>query len=426
MEIHENNRFYWSYRDSPILPIGATDTDHLFQWEDDRLEEHLDELVEVGGNYVRNTMSDRDEECLKPFKQVNGMYDLNKWNQEYWRRLENFLEQTKERDIIVQIELWDGHDMKGELWQKSPYNPEMNVNYDASEIQVDQDLSLGDPFWHTHPFYLAPPTLNNYPQLLKYQKKFIRKIIEVSSEYDHVLYTICNECSMPQQFSNYWAKFIKEEADSKGEKIFVSDMRINGTTLPILEYSDLYDFSDISQIGTFAGQHHYELILGNRKRLKDNPSPMNVVKQYGSDEDKVPMTVSEDEAVKRFWRCIMGGCASFRFHRPKNFGIGLNERAKNMIKSLRKLQDEFNFFHSSPKEEVFKESKVDEAYALTTQEKILIYFTNGGEITLDSEESKSTLKWLDIESSKWTESEKLTDGRVKCPEKGQWAAILSE
>lgn len=37
-------------------------------------------------------------------------YDLNQWNQEYWDRFEKLLRLCRERDIIVQIELWDPWD----------------------------------------------------------------------------------------------------------------------------------------------------------------------------------------------------------------------------------------------------------------------------------------------------------------------------
>jgi hypothetical protein len=425
MKISEN-KFYWEHKGSPTILLGAADTDHLFQWTGEKLESHLDELVSTGGNYVRNTLSDRTEECVSPFQQVEDeRYDLNQWNNKYWNRLEEFLEKTEKRDIIVQIELWDPHDIKGEGWSESSYNPKRNVNYENSEVGVDQDLDLGDPFWYTHPFYLAPPILNDYPKLLNYQKKFIKKVMNICLEYEHVLYTVCNECSMPQKFSNYWAQFIKEVADEQDRKIYVSDMRINGNVLPVLD-NEVYDFSDISQVGAFAGQHHYEFILNNRRRLETDPSPMNVVKQYGSDAGEVPMAVSEDEAVQRFWRCIMAGCASVRFHRPEDFGIGLNSRAKATIKSARKVSKEFNLFQSEPKTNVLGNKKVDEAYVLAFEREYLVYFTDGGKVRFEVDKELE-VNWLNIEEGEWSEEEELSDRPLlKAPNSGQWIAHVKE
>ncbi len=52
------NPHYWQYKGKPVLLLGATDNDNLFQ--NDNLKSHLDSLRMFGGNYIRNTMSDRD------------------------------------------------------------------------------------------------------------------------------------------------------------------------------------------------------------------------------------------------------------------------------------------------------------------------------------------------------------------------------
>jgi len=52
---YKDNPRCWQYKGEPVLLLGASKTDHIFLLED--LEEHLDEIVRVGGNYVRNTMS---------------------------------------------------------------------------------------------------------------------------------------------------------------------------------------------------------------------------------------------------------------------------------------------------------------------------------------------------------------------------------
>jgi len=84
------NPSYWEYNGQPVLLLGATDNDNLFQ--NNNLKTHLDSLAEIGGNYVRNTMSDRDEGDLKAFYlNEEGKYDLGKWNSAYWEKFENLL-----------------------------------------------------------------------------------------------------------------------------------------------------------------------------------------------------------------------------------------------------------------------------------------------------------------------------------------------
>jgi hypothetical protein len=52
------NPRYWQYKREPVLLLGGTKDDNLFQIPD--LKEHLDLLAGCGGNYIRNTMSARD------------------------------------------------------------------------------------------------------------------------------------------------------------------------------------------------------------------------------------------------------------------------------------------------------------------------------------------------------------------------------
>ena len=61
--IYEKNPRYWQYKGQPILLLGGSKTDHIFLAEG--LKEHLDEMVAVGANYVRNTMSQREGVDLK-------------------------------------------------------------------------------------------------------------------------------------------------------------------------------------------------------------------------------------------------------------------------------------------------------------------------------------------------------------------------
>jgi hypothetical protein len=105
LSISQENPQYWALNGKPTLLLGGSIEDNLFQIPD--LQEHLDLLVSSGGNYVRNTMSSRDEGNLWPFffNDSTGFYDLDRWNDDYWRRFEEFLIQTSTREIVVQMEI---------------------------------------------------------------------------------------------------------------------------------------------------------------------------------------------------------------------------------------------------------------------------------------------------------------------------------
>lgn len=431
MKKYSRNNFYWGYKGSPTLLLGATDTDHLFQWTGEKLESHLDELVSAGGNYVRNTMSDRGEECVYPFQQAeDGKYDLNKWNDEYWNRFENFLQETEKRDIIVQIEVWDCWDTgvnafgPEKYWESNPYNPKNNINYTIDESELPEEWPY-HPMNNDHPFYLAPPPLNDNPTVFEYQKAFVRKLMSYTLEHENVLYTVCNESRLPERFSTFWAEFMKEVAEQEGKEIFISDMRAEATSEPIVNHPEVFDFVEMSQVAELHGEAHYEAIRRERERIKENPSPLNNTKQYGSDEEGGDFYGGKSEVLRKFWRCIFAGCASVRFHRP-TYGIGLSEPAKEMIQSARKLEERVNIPDFHPDQSVISDRRVDEAYALASEGEYLVYFTDGGNVRLEVDKELE-VNWLNIEESEWSEEEKLDkNSLLRAPDSGQRIAYVKK
>ncbi len=119
---HAGNLWYWEYNGKPVLLRGGSNDDNPYQWEENKLVVELDLLASVGGNYIRNTMSDRDDGNVYAFKAVEeNTYDLNQWNDEYWNRFTFFLKETRKRVIIVQLTLWDQFDLGGSLWRNHPW-----------------------------------------------------------------------------------------------------------------------------------------------------------------------------------------------------------------------------------------------------------------------------------------------------------------
>ena len=96
IEIYPKNPAYWQYDGKPVMLLGGTDDEALFHWAGNMelLLAQLDHLVDCGGNYVRCTMSVREgDNPIYPVREQpyvklgNGKYDLDRWNDEFWRRL---------------------------------------------------------------------------------------------------------------------------------------------------------------------------------------------------------------------------------------------------------------------------------------------------------------------------------------------------
>ncbi len=48
---YPKNPRYWQYKGEPIVLMGASNEDNLFQYPN--LEAHLDEMTSAGANYIR-------------------------------------------------------------------------------------------------------------------------------------------------------------------------------------------------------------------------------------------------------------------------------------------------------------------------------------------------------------------------------------
>lgn len=445
---HTNNPYYWQYKGEPVLLLGGTWQDNLFN-HPEGLERHLDLLLENGGNYVRNTMSHRNTDNVFAYVQTEGKYDLDRFNKEYWQRFENFLKMTHDRDIIVQIEVFDpwdlfeDHEAQGG-WSKHPYNPANNVNYTESESGLPTAADYApaeDP--SDHPFYRTVPELDNNQLLLGYQKAFVDRLLSSSLEFPNVIYSIQNETGEELAFGDYWADYIHQKAQDEGRTAYVTDMRRNANLTAsdhyhIYDNEERFNYLDVSQNSWMKGQQHYDRILFVREYINNNnaPRPINTVKIYNRDGEEV--------SVARFFRIIFAGGASARFHRPAfrddagaheistEWGLALGPRARTTIRSGRMLAESFDIFASRPDNGLLSERADNEAYALANpRQQYAVYFPDGGNVNLNvaDTQGKLQLRWLNINTSTWLETQYAEGGgtiTLQAPGSGHWAVMIQK
>ena len=428
IEIYKSNPAYWQYDGEPVLLIGGSKDDNLFQIPN--LKEHLDLLKSVGGNYVRNTMSSRDQGNVWPFRKVNDKYDLEKWNDEYWKRFENFLRLTQQRDIIVQIEVWATFDYYRDNWDVNPFNPKNNVNYTAGQTGLPVKVN-------THPtrtennFFWSVPAERNQKIVLKYQQRFVDKLLSYSLKFGNVLYCMDNETSVTPEWGWYWSKYIKAKAKTVGVKVHTTEMwdpwdlahKMHSATF---DHPEIFSFVDISQNNHQKKQQHWDNAQRQRARIAGNIRPLNNVKIYGADTGRFG---NDRDGMERFWRNIFGGLAAARFHRPDS-GQGLGDNAQANIRSMRMVTDKMNIFTCQPHNDLLTDRQPNEAYCIANPGKeYAVYFPDGGQVTLDIKSLKkpAEVRWLDIMKSQWANTQQIEDNsnlKLRCPSKGYWAVLI--
>lgn len=425
------NPRYWSYHGAPVLLLGGSKDDNLFQIPD--LEAHLDEMVAVGANYIRNTMSDRPDLGFEvyPYKKLpNGKYDLDAWNKEYWRRFERMLKATAARGIFVQIEVWDRFDHSRDNWEKHPYNPANNVNYSHEESRLAARYP-DHPGTNRQPFYFTTPQQEDNALVLRFQQRFVDKMLSYTLRHDHVLYCMDNETSGEEAWGAYWADYIRAKAKSRNKPVYLTEMwdawdLDDKVHLRTFDHPERYDFADVSQNNHKTGQAHWDKIQWARAKLEAHPRPINTVKTYGADGGRFG---SSADGIARWWRSVLGGAASARFHRPDS-GLGLSDAAKASIRSMRKLESKAPLWTLLPANELLGEREADEAYlSARPGEAYALYFPKGGSVRLDLTTAPGNFEvhWIDISTGEWAATQSITGGaRVPLATTSPmpWAAVV--
>ncbi len=427
------NNWYWQYKSKPIMLLGASNDDNPFQWPQESLILHLDSMKSVGANYVRNTMSDRKDKGfeLYPFKQLeNGKYDLNQWDDEYWQRLEVFLEETAKRDIIVQIEVWDRFDYARDNWTPHPYNPKNNVNYSGEESGLDAAYP-DHPGQNKQPFFFTTPDQRNNTVLLNYQKKFVEKMLSYTLKFDNILYCMDNETSGEEEWGSWWARFIREKAEEAGKNVCLTEMWDSWDLKSeqhkrTFDHPEIYDFCDISQNNHQRDQAHWDNFQWVKDYISSHPRPINTVKTYGVDGGRHGNT---NNGIDSWWRHIIGGAASARFHRPPS-GLGMSELSLNSVRAAREIEKIAPYWELTPNNDLLANRKENEAY-LTARpgEVYVLFFPDAGEIGVDLKEYDSSfkLKWMNIRKGEWYNDSTVEGGEIvnlQTPGNNEWVAVL--
>lgn len=405
IQIYKENPSYWQYKGEPILLIGGSVEDNLFQIPN--LREHLELLKSVGGNYVRSTMGWNDEGDIPPFKKVGDKYDLNQWNDEFWPRFRNFITWTHEMDIIVQIEVWATFTYYRDNWDVNPFNPINNSNYTTEETGLPTVVK-DHPVAAKNNFFWSVPKERNQEVVLKYQEKFVDKLLSETLQYGHILYCMDNETAVTPAWGEYWATYIQKKASEAGRVVETTEMwdpwdLSHEKHKATFDHPETYSFCDISQNNHQKRQRHWD----NAQKIRTQLSPVrpiNNIKIYGADGGRFGTT---RDGLERFWRNIFGGFASARFHRPDS-GVGLSEIAQAHIKSMRTITDEMDVFTCKPQNDLLSNRGENEAYTFANPgREYAIYFPKGGSVHLNLSAGKNTdaktvtIRWLNIRKSEW-------------------------
>ena len=407
------NHWFWQYEGKPVLLLGGSSDDNLFQHADVEVELNL--IQSVGGNYVRNTMSSSAEKNLQPFyRQQNGLYDLTRWNDAYWDRFEAFISMCEVRNIIVQIEIWDRFDHSRTPWTRDPYNPKNNINYTSHQSGLAQEYPA-HPLKNKQPFFHTVPKMDDNIIVRKYQEAFVEKLLSYTLQYKNILYVIDNETGESIEWSNYWAQYIRNIAQNENKHIEVTEMKDNNDLhapahRQIWDNRRLYSFIEISQNNHNTNEQHWKNTAYAKNYLFSNPRPMNNIKIYGGSRNGYHG--SPKQGIDWFWLNILEGSATARFHRDP-YGHGIDLHAQTQIKIVREIERSISFFSVEANNDLLRDRSQNEAFLTYKKgEAYIVFFPSRGNVKLDlsSEIGQFKIRWVNIEDGTWSNETSVNSG----------------
>ena len=244
-----------------------------------------------------------------------------------------------------------------------------------------------------------------------------------------------NETSADEEWGRYWADYVKRRANKEGRQVFVTEMWDDRDLTAknhkqTFDHPETYDFVDISQNNSNHGQKHWDNAIYVRKYISGNPRPINTTKTYGADGNIYGNKYGNDQdAIERFWRHLLAGAASIRFHRPEA-GLGLNNKALATIRAARKLESIIPLWSVKPANNLLSDRGKNEAYITADAGRFYAaYFPVGGKVQVDISAAKGPLvaRWIDIESGEWGPTQSFGNGdkiTVAAPSKRNWAVAI--
>lgn len=401
------------------------------------IEEHNAWYAGWGGNANRATLfafctGVEDGKGLGPWLRTGpGLandgqpkFDLEQPNPAFWERYHAYMESCERHGLYVLLQIFDEPFVEGgrDRWLLNPFNPENNVN-DLPGLPGGDgsgEAAFYDP--------------GNGP-LMAVQDALVRRLLDESAPYDHIVYEIGNEINMDgvvptaAAWQRHWVDFFRAYAREHDRKLLLT----NDTRRDLMEH-DRDGFSVINHHGfthfRIPGSDPLEIARTVRDAVyKDYEAYRRPIvnSRPCSDPDRrdYPDVAAEEGGRALYWSYFMSGGHVIGFRTTKESRTD-GEAAERILKHLHAFIARTPFVDMAPAPDKVEGDALcladpGDAYAL--------YLPVGGKARLDLRgvEEALTLRWYDPRTGAWTAPKEAPAGEwlvLEAPDAGDWAALL--
>ena len=233
IQLHPDNPHYFLWRGKPTVLITSGEhygavLNRAFDYK-----KYLKTLESFGFNLTRtfsgaycepigafkiqnNTLAPAKNKLICPWARSNipryanggNKFDLTKWDNTYFKRLRNFVNEAGKCGVVVELVLFCPF-YKDDMWKLSPMNAVNNIN-NIGKMERTEVYTL------------------NHPRLLAIQDSMVRRIVQELRDFDNVYYEICNEPyfgGVTLEWQNHIAEVIvKTEAKFKTKHLIAQNI----------------------------------------------------------------------------------------------------------------------------------------------------------------------------------------------------------
>jgi hypothetical protein len=361
IKLHPDNPHYYLFNGKPAILITSAEHYGAVVNGDFDYIAYFDALKAYGMNYTRiypgflfepmgkfmkgNTLGPKPSSLILPWARSSkpgyplggNLFDLDKWNPAFFKRLKDFIAKAAERGIVVEIAFYNAQ--YGDTWPMSPLYYENNIQGEGRcDYEDAQTLKHAD--------------------VVRREDDYVRKITEEVNEFDNVILEICDEpylTGTPIELAGPWIAHnieVIKNAESRLPKKHLIGQQIEG---PMGGPCDFSAHPDISVIVTqYAWEGGHEQMGGlmglDYEYGKNKPIDFNETDYYPAWYQGDRVAASRVEA----WEFIAGGGGSFNqlngLYTVRDPG-GKTEENAQLLRALKGLHDfmySFDFLKMRP------------------------------------------------------------------------------
>lgn len=235
LQLHPENPKYFLFRGKPLVLVTATEHYGSVINRPFDFEKYLADAAAKRMTLTRTFLLFREQQSSRnpsspckpespdyiapfprpgPGKALDGepLYDLDRWNPEYFERLDRFLRKASDLGVVVELTLFSNSYGDG-VWALNPFRARNNKQR-VGNVEWPEYTSLKDR------------------DLVTRQLAYARKIVQETSRYDNIYYEIANEPGggvanhvSPAEVDAWQeevARAVRDELQKAGRQILIS------------------------------------------------------------------------------------------------------------------------------------------------------------------------------------------------------------